>query len=130
MTASPFGPYANSTITLKGAPVLSEDESGVAAFRSKDFTLTAVLNPTSLTKSEMAGIDQSWAAFEGFLVDPLTLSNQLANGAEGTARMKVADGIERTGRCRLIPVVQNPYVQSTKLQIINRVRVLIQFQVL
>lgn len=125
---SPFFPYANAELTFDVVTgIKSKPESMESTVLSAKVKVTAVLKSARITRQELEGVDQSWEAMEGFYVEPLSPPKGLTSGTKGTVRFAVSEGIYRDGVVRFQPVIQNSFVQSTGLQIINKIRVLIQW---
>ncbi len=129
--ASPFKGFENSTITFKVSDgTYITNSVGNRRLDTVDLIIKAVLKPAyytivqSYTKEiqQFAGVDSHAVLLEGYLVDPQTYPSEVQFLAEADATIKTAKGKEETGRFKLLPIVQSPYVIGVKIDIITPIR--------
>ncbi len=131
---SPFAPYQNSKLIFKVADgTYSTNAVGNPVPNTQDLTIFALLKEsvgaTSRYSEEVqkfAGVDGFASLLEGYLVEPKTYPPSLHFLQEGEAKIKGAIASlgdkEVTGRFKLLPVVQSPYVVALKVDLITPIK--------
>jgi hypothetical protein len=120
---SPFSFASNATLTFSvpsSKYVLDEYENLIPELIP--LTITCLLKPSPSKPDIDGGIDQSETTFEGFLVDPLELPIEIKPYTKAIARITVANGVVETGEFTLLKVIQNPFVMSANVNLVNKIR--------
>ena len=127
ISKSPFENYANAEI-LFDVPTeeFTTDDFGNPIPVVKEIKLIALLeNESQSHKStilEGDGIGSTSINFKGYLVNPPHLPRNLAVPAMGTATIRFAPNNYQTGTFKLLPLVQDPYVVATGINIITEIK--------
>lgn len=126
MTTSPFTPYINAILNFN-VPVMvkSSDRVGNRTMKDQVITLKAVLKPQesdTVTLQYYIGDDVTATLLEGYLVDPPTVPNLLKPPFDGNATIATASGRSETGRFKILPIVQSPYLVALNINLVNKIR--------
>jgi hypothetical protein len=121
--SSPFAFASNAELTFKvPTATTTVDEWGNTIPVTTDIQIICLLKPETPEAETIEGIDRNSTVMEGFLVDPLTLPEGIKPLTVAIAKIKVSEGIIRTGEFTLLDTIQNPFVMSAKVDLVNRIR--------
>ena len=68
------------------------------------------------------GQDDTASLMEGYLIDPLLLPAGVHPPIEGLATITTNIGIVETGKIKLIPLIQNPFLLANKMDYLTKIR--------
>ena len=129
---SPFSGFDNTILTFQIADgTYTINAVGNRSLNYQPFTIKAVLKPTtdygtvSRYASEIqqfAGADGDAVLLEGYLVEPQVYPQGVEFLAEADIEITVAINKPETGRFKLLPVVQSPYIVAMGIDAITPIR--------
>ncbi|WP_414755574.1 hypothetical protein [Anabaena sp. CCY 9910] len=128
---SPFSGFENSTLIFKVSDgTYTINAAGNRKPNTVDAIIKAVLKPASYSSvntyaqeiQQFAGADGHAVLLEGYLVNPTTYPQGVEFLAEAEAEITTAIDKPETGRFKLLPIVQSPYVVATGIDIITPIR--------
>ncbi|MFN6572408.1 hypothetical protein [Dendronalium sp. ChiSLP03b] len=129
---SPFSGFENSVLTFQVADgTYTTNAVGNRSLNYEALTIKAVLKPTTDTGTvnryaqeiqQFAGADGHAVLLEGYLVEPQTYPQGVEFLAEADIEITVAISKPETGRLKLLPVVQSPYVVAMGIDLITPIR--------
>lgn len=128
---SPFLGFENTTLTFKIADgTYTTNAAGNRKANTIDVVIKAVLKPASYSSvntyaqeiQQFAGADGHAMLLEGRLVNPTTYPPNLKFLSEGDAEIQLVVGMLETGRFKLLPVLQSPYVVAMGIDSITPIR--------
>ena len=130
--SSPFSGFDNTKLTFQVADgTYTTNAVGNRSLNTKPEIIKAVLKPTtdystvSRYASEIqqfAGADGHAVLLEGYLVEPQTYPQGVEFLMDADIEITVVIGKPETGRFKLLPVVQSPYVVAMKIDAITPIR--------
>lgn len=129
---SPFSGFENTTLTFQVADgTYTTNAVGNRSANNQPLTITAVLKPTTDYSTvsryadeiqQFAGADGHAVLLEGYLVDPTVYPQGIEFLMEADIQITVVIGKAETGRFKLLPVVQSPYVTAMGIDAITPIR--------
>jgi hypothetical protein len=121
--SSPFSFASNATLIFS-VPTnsVTADEWGNITNETTTISITCLLKPSTPKAESMEGIDQNSTYLEGFLVEPLELPVLIKPLTKAIAVIVTANGVEETGEFTLLKTIQNPFVMSANVDLVNRIR--------
>ena len=121
--SSPFS-FASNAVLIFSVPstTTTEDEWGNIIPDRTDISIICLLKPTTPKAESVEGIDQNSTYLEGFLVDPLELPTSIRPMTKAIATITVATGVTKEGEFTLLETIQNPFVMSARVNLVNRIR--------
>ncbi|HYW17717.1 MAG TPA: hypothetical protein VE956_00135 [Nodularia sp. (in: cyanobacteria)] len=129
---SPFSGFENTTLTFQVADgTYTINAVGNRSLNYQTLVIKVVLKPTTDTSTvnryaneiqQFAGADGHAVLLEGYLVDPQIYPQGIEFLAEADIEIVVVIGKPETGRFKLLPVVQSPYVVAMGIDAITPIR--------
>ncbi|MEH2201214.1 hypothetical protein [Nostoc sp.] len=129
---SPFNGFENTTLIFQVADgTYTINAVGNRSLNTKPQIIKAVLKPTTDYSTvsryaneiqQYAGADGHAVLLEGYLVEPQTYPQGVEFLAEADIEIVVVIGKPETGRFKLLPVVQSPYVVAMGIDAITPIR--------
>jgi hypothetical protein len=129
---SPFSGFENTTLTFQIADgTYTINAVGNRSLNYQSLTIKAVLKPSTDTSTvnryaneiqQFAGADGHAVLLEGYLVEPQIYPQGIEFLAEADIEIMVAIRKPETGRFKLLPVVQSPYVVAMGIDAITPIR--------
>lgn len=129
---SPFSGFDNAILTFQVADgTYTTNAVGNRSLNYQPLTIKAVLKPTTDTGTvnryaqeiqQFAGADGHAVLLEGCLVEPQIYPQGVEFLMEGDIEITVAIGKAETGRFKLLPIVQSPYVVAMGIDLITPIR--------
>jgi archaellum component FlaF (FlaF/FlaG flagellin family) len=129
---SPFSGFDNSTLTFKVADgTYITNAVGNRSLNTKPEIIKAVLKPATDTSTvnryaneiqQFAGADGHAVLLEGYLVEPQVYPQGIEFLMEADIEITVVINKPETGRIKLLPVVQSPYVVAMGIDAITPIR--------
>ncbi|MEH2384902.1 MAG: hypothetical protein V7K14_03725 [Nostoc sp.] len=130
--ASPFSGFDNTILTFQIADgTYTINAVGNRSANYQPFIIKAVLKPTidysTVSRyadeiQQFAGADGHAVLLEGYLVEPQVYPQGVEFLMEADIQITVAIGKPETGRFKLLPVVQSPYVVAMAIDAITPIR--------
>jgi hypothetical protein len=130
--SSPFSGFDNTTLTFQVADgTYSTNTVGNRSLNYQSLIIKAVLKPTTDTSTvnryaneiqQFTGADGHAALLEGYLVEPQVYPQGIEFLMEADIEINVAINKPETGRFKLLPVVQSPYVVAMGIDAITPIR--------
>jgi len=121
--SSPFAFASNAVLTFSvPTDTTTEDEWENVVCDRTDVSIICILKPTTPKAESVEGVDQNSTYVEGFLVDPLELPISIKPLTKAIALITTATGVTTTGEFTLLETIQNPFVMSAKVDLVNRIR--------
>ncbi|QLE42218.1 hypothetical protein FD723_18535 [Nostoc sp. C052] len=129
---SPFSGFENTTLTFQVADgTYTTNAAGNRSLNYQSIVIKAVLKPTADTSTvnryaneiqQFAGADGHATLLEGYLVEPQVYPQGVEFLMEADIEINVAINKPETGRFKLLPVVQSPYVVAMAIDAITPIR--------
>jgi hypothetical protein len=129
---SPFAGFENTTLTFKvadGTSTVNAVGNRSVNYRSeiikcvlKQTTDAGAVRQYAQEIQQFAGADGHAMLLEGYLVEPLTYPQGVEFLGEADIEITMVIGKPETGRFKLLPVVQSPYVAALNIEIITLIR--------
>lgn len=133
---SPFAGFDNAILTFK----VSDGTFTINALGNRipnviNAIIKAVLKESTSTSDvtkyaqeiqQFAGADGRARLLEGYLVDPLTYPDGVKFLAEADIVIATSLGVEETGRFKLLPILQSPYVVASNIGFITPIKGIIR----
>jgi hypothetical protein len=129
---SPFSGFENTKLTFQVADgTYTTNAVGNRSLNYQSLIVKAVLKPTTDTSTvnryaneiqQFAGADGHAVLLEGYLVEPQVYPQGVEFLMEADIEIAVAIGKPETGRFKLLPVVQSPYVVAMGIDAITPIR--------
>lgn len=132
---SPFLGFENATLTFKVADGFTINSVGNRIPNTVDVIIKAVLKESTSSSDiskyaqeiqQFAGADGRARLLEGYLVDPQVYPEGVKFLAEADIVIASSLGQEETGRFKLLPVFQSPYVVALNIDLITPIRGIIR----
>ncbi|QKQ75655.1 hypothetical protein [Nostoc sp. TCL240-02] len=130
--SSPFSGFENTILTFQVADrTYTINAVGNRSLNYQPLIIKAVLKPTTDTSTvnryaneiqQFAGADGHATLLEGYLVEPQAYPQGIEFLAEADIEIVVVIGKPETGRFKLLPVVQSPYVVAMGIDAITPIR--------
>ncbi|MEH2393875.1 MAG: hypothetical protein V7K21_20150 [Nostoc sp.] len=130
--SSPFLGFDNTILTFQVADgTYSINAVGNRSLNYQPITIKSVLKPTTDYSTvsryadeiqQFAGADGHAVLLEGYLVEPQVYPQGVKFLMEADIEITMAKGIPETGRFKLLPVVQSPYVVAMGIDAITPIR--------
>lgn len=130
--SSPFSGFDNTILTFQIADgTYTINAVGNRSLTTKPEIIKAVLKPTTDYSTvscyadeiqQFAGADGHAVLLEGYLVKPQVYPQGIEFLMEADIEITVAIGKPETGRFKLLPVVQSPYVVAMAIDAITPIR--------
>lgn len=124
MTNSPFEGFDNAVLHFQvPTGTYTTNALGNRVPQYSNITIRAVLRTVrNIAQIQYyLGADEAAELMQGYLVDPLNLSDNLHAPVEGEAEIKIATGIIESGTFRLLPEIQSPYLVGTRINMVNKI---------
>lgn len=129
---SPFSGFENTTLTFQVADgTYTTNAVGNRSANYQPLIIKAVLKPTTdystVTRyaneiQQFAGADGHAVLLEGYFVEPQVYPQGIEFLMEADIEITVVIGKPETGRFKLLPVVQSPYVLAMGIDAITPIR--------
>lgn len=129
---SPFSGFENTTLTFQVADrTYTTNAVGNRSLNYQSLIIKAVLKPPTEYSTisryaeeiqQFAGADGHATLLEGYLVEPQVYPQGVEFLMEADIEITVAIGKPETGRFKLLPVVQSPYVVAMGIDAITPIR--------
>ncbi|MHC5824492.1 MAG: hypothetical protein ACYT04_53800 [Nostoc sp.] len=129
---SPFSGFENTTLTFQIADgTYTINAIGNRSANYQPLIIIAVLKPTTDYSTvsryadeiqQFAGADGHAVLLEGYLVEPQVYPKGVEFLMEADIQITVAIGKPETGRFKLLPMVQSPYVVAMAIDLITPIR--------
>lgn len=131
MSSSPFATVANAKLIFDVQNGLNGiDEYGNPKSSFRKIELIALLTQITGVKSKKGGFSYATTEqyqlvqedFIGYLINPLTLPDELRPPIKGWAEITTGFNRVESGEFELLPVTQDPYVLSAGVNIITQIK--------
>ncbi|MBN3875199.1 hypothetical protein [Nostoc sp. JL23] len=129
---SPFAGFENTTLIFQVADgTYTTNAVGNRSANYQPLTIIAVLKPTTDYSTvnryaneiqQFAGADGRAVLLEGYLVEPQVYPLGIEFLMEANIEINVAIDKPETGRFKLLPIVQSPYVVAMAIDAITPIR--------
>jgi hypothetical protein len=129
---SPFSGFENTTLTFQVADgTYTINAVGNRSLNYQSLIIKAILKPTTDTSTvnryaneiqQFAGADGHAVLLEGYLVEPQVYPQGVEFLMEADIEITVVIGKPETGRFKLLPIVQSPYVVAMGIDAITPIR--------
>jgi hypothetical protein len=129
---SPLHGFDNAILTFKVSDGnYTTNEVGNAIASTKDLVIKALLkeakNPGTISRysdeiQKFGGVDGYVFFLEGYLVEPLTYPKEVQFMMECDAEIELSLGSIKSGRFKLLPLIQSPYLIGAEVNIVTPVK--------
>ena len=121
---SPFSTFANATITFNlPTGVVTTNSVGNKVVQTSPLAFTAMLKPVRDTGevNHYIGDDDVSELMKGYLIEPKSFPPTLTAPIEGSATVKTAIGVTKTGTFKLLPRSQSPYLTGLNIEFLTSI---------